>query len=213
MATSSDRIEDDQVREFQELLGAALRRSDLSIELARRLLQTQSDPLVADLLQTLRRHAEAKADMIVRRARMTRDHISDYRAGNGLYFAGRELRVRDDWLIKHFPRWAGPKEVDVSFFKVGRVISNDDLEGEYERRGLQSAHPQFILAANYVDPPFADTYPNGTHLRDADGRWWYVSCYSSGQPRSTLYSPYVDVSYVSQNWTEKWWFAGIPKTA
>src|SRR6185369_14550390 len=55
----------------------------------------------------------------------------------------------------------GPAEVDVVFFKVGRYLSVNELEGEYESRGLKPDHYAQIQA-NIDDPAFADEHPNGT---------------------------------------------------
>lgn len=206
-SSSSGVITDDQIREFQDLLATALRSSSLSRELARRLLTSQRDPVLADVVRTLRRHVDAQADMIVRRAKMTREHrVTKGSSVAEGFFGGRTIRYGDHRLIDDLPKWDGPNEVDVYFFKVGRLINNDDLEQEYAIRRLSPAHPRLLVAVNYMDPPFAKTYPNGTHFRDLDGRWRYVACYEG-------YSPSVDVGYVYQDWTEKWWFAGTPKAA
>ena len=107
-------------------------------------------------------------------------------------------------VVKHMPRGTG-EDTDVHFFKVGRFISDDDLEQEYEFRGLRPVDPVSLAKVNEDDPAFADTHPNGTHWRDFDGKWCFAGFGRWHGGRSVI------VGRSGSVWRGCWWFAGVCK--
>jgi len=117
---------------------------------------------------------------------------------------GRRQYV-DREVVKTMPRGQGA-EGDVLFFCAHRsFISDDDLEAEFESRGLVPADPYKVAAVNQDDPSFADEHPNATHWKDSRGRWCYFVCYRLGGERG------VDVDRYGHDWDDRWWFAGVRK--
>lgn len=98
------------------------------------------------------------------------------------------------------------EEGEVVFFNLGRYVNDDNLEKEYELRGLKPADPYSLAAVNEADPAFADKKPNGTHWKDADGKWCFATFFQwRGGRRS------VSVGRSSYDWNDGWWFAGVRK--
>jgi len=97
------------------------------------------------------------------------------------------------------------EEVDVFFFRLGRYVSDAELEKEYELRGFKPADPYSLAAVNETDPAFADNRPNATHWQDSDGQWCYAAFYRWRVGRS------VDVNRLGRGWHGRWWFAGLRK--
>ncbi|MST03997.1 MAG: hypothetical protein EXS49_00285 [Candidatus Pacebacteria bacterium] len=101
-------------------------------------------------------------------------------------------------------------EVEVVFFKpdlskrIG-FISDDDLEKEFELRGLKPADPYSLAAVNELDPAFADQKLNGTHWKNADGEWCVALFHRWRDGRGVR----VDRNY--GKWSGGWWFAGLRK--
>ena len=84
-------------------------------------------------------------------------------------------------------------------------ISDDDLEKEFELRGLKPADPVSVAAVNEADPAFADEKPHGTHWKDAKGNWYYAAFFRWNGKRR------VDVDRSGNDWDDRWWFAGVRK--
>ena len=85
----------------------------------------------------------------------------------------------DRKVVNAMPKGEG-EEVEVVFFKPdlsqhNDFISDDDLEKEFELRGLKPADPVSVAAVNEADPAFADEKPHGTHWKDAKGNWFYAT--------------------------------------
>lgn len=113
-------------------------------------------------------------------------------------------KYTDAKVVQTMPRGQG-EEVEVIFFNVGRWISDNDLQKEYELRGLQPADPYSLAQVNEDDPGFSDEHPNGTHWQDAEGRWCFATFYRwRGERR-------VDVNRSDRDWYGYWWFAGVRK--
>lgn len=107
-------------------------------------------------------------------------------------------------VVTAMPRGEGD-EVEVFFFKLGRYVSDDDLEKEYELRGLKPVDSYSLAAVNEADPAFADEHPNSTHWKDANGKWCYVAFNRWNDERI------VDVDRYDNDWDDYWWFAGLRK--
>ncbi|MEK7579848.1 MAG: hypothetical protein AAB469_01495 [Patescibacteria group bacterium] len=112
-------------------------------------------------------------------------------------------------VVKAMPRGDGD-EGEVFFFKLdlssrGGHISNDDMEKEYELRGLKPADPYKLSQVNVDDPAFADEHPNSTHWKDTNGRWCFALFHQwDGRRRVRVYRG-------AYGWNAYWWFAGLRK--
>ena len=62
------------------------------------------------------------------------------------------------------------KTKKVTFFHVGRTISDEELEKEFTKHNLTPVDPFTLAAINEADPTFADKYPNGTQWKDVIGK-------------------------------------------
>ena len=199
--TPSQTITAGQIGKLQELLGAALRKSELLRDPVQRVIETQGDALVAELLAVVRKRVEAVSKMIVRRVKVNRGRSPQ----ETLAATGRKQYV-DDSVVASMPRGEG-REIEVYFFNVGRNLSDADLEKEYELRSLKPADPYSQSAVNEDDPDFADDYPNGTHWKDAQGNWCFTAF------RDWVgFGRHVVVDRHDSDWEDfNLWFAGLRK--
>ncbi len=96
------------------------------------------------------------------------------------------------------------ENVTVEFFNLGKNVSDDELAKAYEERGLVP-DPYAQAAVNEADPAFADEHPNGTHWKDADGKWCYAAFDRSVSER------FVFVHRSGSDWAVVWCFGGVRK--
>ncbi|MBX4210510.1 hypothetical protein KW783_00870 [Candidatus Parcubacteria bacterium] len=116
----------------------------------------------------------------------------------------------DRKVVDAMPRGDGA-EVEVIFFKPdlsdrNGFISDDDLEKEFELRGLKPSDPYSVAAVNEADAAFADEKPHGTHWKDSKGKWCFVAFDQWGGVESG-----VRVDRRDRGWRDYWWFAGLRK--
>jgi hypothetical protein len=149
-------------------------------------------------LAVLRKRVEAISDMIIRRVTVNRS-----RTPQDMLDATSRKQYTDRNVVKAMPRGKG-EEVEVYFFKLGRFVSDDELQKEYELRGL-TPDPYAQAQVNIDDPAFADERPNGTHWKDGDGRWCFAAFNQWRGERG------VDVDRSDDDWYVDWWFAGVRK--
>jgi len=96
----------------------------------------------------------------------------------------------------------GTEQVQVEFFKLNNSpIRNNDLEKEYQHRGL-TPDPYAQAQVNIDDPNFANNYPNSTHWKDASGNWCIVNFNNCGDRLVGVYSSV---------WADYFWFGGVRK--
>ncbi|HEU0085616.1 MAG TPA: hypothetical protein VFQ59_01505 [Candidatus Paceibacterota bacterium] len=155
--------------------------------------------LVDDMFSIFRSRVEAVSNLIVRTIRVNRSLTPQ----QVLDATGREQHVNNS-VIAGMPKGEGD-EVEVVFFNLGRFISDNDLEKEYQIRGLEAADPYSLAAVNAVDPTFGDNHPSCTHWKNSDGRWCYSSFSRWGGRRG------VGVFQSDIVWDDDWWFAGLRK--
>jgi hypothetical protein len=101
-----------------------------------------------------------------------------------------------------------PKQIKgkIEFFKLDRYISNEDLEKEYESRGLVPADPYSMLS---IDLSILDEKRYvATHWKDKDGKW----CFASFR-RWSDDGRYVNVDQYAYDWLDYWWFGGVRKSS
>ena len=85
------------------------------------------------------------------------------------------------------------------------LISDDNLEKEFEFHGLKPCDPYKLSQVNADDPAFADERPNATHWKDGNGNWCYAAFYRWYGGR------HVNVDRSGDVWDDRWWFAGFRK--
>jgi len=197
--TASKTITDGQTENILDKLRSALRkhRSEFSSDVAQQVCGVEN--LGMELFAVVRKHAERFSDMIVRRVSVNRNRNQH----EALKATGCTLYVSDD-VVKTMPKGEG-EEAEVHFFKLGRWISDDDLEQEFEVRGFKPADPYSLAAVNEADPAFADEHPNSTHWKDANGKWCYAAFDRWYDERRVRVHRYDD------GWDDSWWFAGVCK--
>lgn len=159
---------------------------------------------LAQLLAVIRKHAAAVSDLIVRQVKVDRT-----RTPQAMLEATGRKQYTDSNVVAAMPHGAG-EEAEVYFFKPdltkrGGRIGDADLEKEFEFRGFAPADPYTLAAVNRDDPAFADEHPNGTHWKDANGKWCYAAFDRWYGERD------VSVSRYDYDWDDRWWFAGVGK--
>lgn len=115
----------------------------------------------------------------------------------------RKLYVIDD-----VAKTAPVNEGEIEFFKLGRYVTDDELQTEYDNRGLipVSLHALLMYDKEYRDKLDEMEYV-GTHWKDAKGNWCCATFYRWFDERGVL----VDRS--DDGWSDYWWFAGVRKSA
>ncbi|MBU0597887.1 hypothetical protein KKF61_02725 [Patescibacteria group bacterium] len=201
--TMTPSMTDGQIDKVVENITAGFRKRlrDHRDELSSDTVQTvlgQKD-FISALFAEFRQRVEAVSNMIVRKVKVDRTRTSQ----EALDVTGRKQYTDDD-VVKSMPNGKGD-ETEVIFFKVGRTISDDDLEKEYELRGLVPADPYSLCAVNGNDPAFADEHPNGTHWKDSNGKWCFASFDRWSDERG------VSVGRSDSGWYVRCWFAGVRK--
>lgn len=197
--TPSESISTGKIGKIQELLGAGLRKSGLPDGPVQKVLEHQGDALTTELVAVIRKFVEAIGEMFSRIVKVNRKRTPK----EALKATGRKLYVNDD-VVEAMPRGEGT-ETEVHFFKVGKYLTDEELDKEYELRGLKPADPYSVAAVNEADPAFADEKPNGTHWKDKDGKWCFAAFNRwRGERR-------VGVDRDDDGWSGHWWFAGVRK--
>lgn len=111
----------------------------------------------------------------------------------------------DSSVVATMPRGGiGTETVTVEFFNLGRSASDDEVDRELEKRHLVS-DPYAVAAVNEADPAFADKYPNSTHWKNANGKWFFAAfdCVVGGR--------IVGVYRSDDDWDGCWWVGGVRK--
>lgn len=196
-----DTMTPSQIGKVQEIVGAACRKAGLPSAPVQQVLEHQGAQLTAEMLAVLRKFVEAVSSLIIRLVTEVNHSLSPQQV---LDATGRK-QYTDREVVEAMPRGEGDKK-EVVFFQVGRYISDDDLEKEFEIRGLKSADPYSLAKVNQDDPAFADNRPNCTHWKDANGQWCYIAFYRWNDDERR-----VNVNRNDNHWPDDWWFAGVRK--
>lgn len=198
--TPSESITQSQIGKIQELLAAGLRKAQLQQEPVQQVIETQGKALTAALVAAVRTFVEAVSNLIARVVRVNRQ-----RTPQEAIAATKRATYTDASVVSAMPKGEG-EETTVSFFHVGRRLTDDELEKEFELRKFKPADPYSLAAANEEDPAFADERPNGTHWKDKEGKWCYAAFdrWHDGKRR-------VGVDRNDDDWGDGWWFAGLRK--
>ncbi len=194
-------VTEGQIGKLNQNITARLnkKKSELPSDVFQQVLGDET--LIDDIYAAIRKRVDAISACIIRTVKVDRKRTPK----EVLKATGRNQYVTDNVVAK-MPKGEGD-EVDVVFFKLGRYISDNDLEKEYELRGLIPADPYSVAAVNEADPAFADERPNGTHWKDKDGNWCFAAFIRWSGVRV------VRVDRGVNAWNGRWWFAGLRKSA
>lgn len=91
--------------------------------------------------------------------------------------------------------------VEMLFVNLGRTVACNKLDSELEKMGFELiVDPVGLAAINEDDPAFADTHPNGTQWKDADGNYCCAvfRCWDAERR--------VRVRQDDLAWLARWWF-------
>ncbi len=192
---------DGQIENAVSKLRDAMRkhRSEIRSDIAQQVLGVGNLGMM--MFAPFRERAEAILNLIVRTVKVNRSRSAE----EAIEATDRVQYVFDDEIFKTVPKGEG-EEVEVVFFHLGRSISDNDLEEEYDLRDLKPADPISLAAVNEADPAFADKKKNATHWKDVDDRWCFVTFNRVGKERLVVVRPGGGT-----NWDDEVWFAGIRK--
>lgn len=191
---------DGQIDKLRDLFVATLNkhRSEFGSESTQLALGNKDFP--PDLLKVVRKYVEKESNTVVRHVTVNRDEAPQFIYG----IKNRRQYVDDSALITMPSGGTGTEEVDIVFFKLGRYVSVDELDREYEARGLKP-DPYAQGQVNIDDPVFADQYPNGSQWRDQNGKAYCATFDRWFDER------FVNVDRLDYAWSDYWWFAGVRK--
>lgn len=202
--TASDEMTDGQIENVVGKLRDAMRkhRSEITLDVAQQVLGVENLGMM--MFTPFRERAEAVSNFIVRTAKVNRNRSQQ----EAIEATGR-AQYTDRKVVDAMPKGEGD-EVEVVFFKPdlskrNGFISDDDLEKEFDLRGLKPADPISVAAVNEADPAFADEKPHGTHWKDAKGNWCCATFSRWDDERE------VHVYRDGDGWDDFWWFAGVRK--
>ena len=199
------KMTDGQIENAVSKLRDAMRkhRSEITADVAQQVLGAPNLGMM--MFTPFRERAEAVWNLIVRTAKVNRTRSKQ----EAIEVTGR-AQYTDRKVVDAMPKGEG-EEVEVFFFKLdlserNSFISEDDLEKEFDLRGLKAADPISVAAVNEADPAFADTHPNATHWQDENGKWCYAAF-----DRWVGDGRRVFVYRDGDGWGDRWWFAGVRK--
>lgn len=199
--TPSGPVTEGQIGKLNQNIAAKLlkNKKELPSDIFQQILG--EDALIDEIYTSIRKHVEVRSNLIIRVVKVDRNRTPQ----EALKATGRKQYVTDS-VVAEMPHGEG-EETEVIFFKIGRRINGDDLDKEYELRGLVAADPYSQAAANEADPAFADEHPNGTHWKNKDGKWCFAAFY-----RWFDVERYVSMRRGVYGWDDFWWFAGVRKS-
>ena len=94
----------------------------------------------------------------------------------------------------------------VEFFTIGKYISDDELQKEYENRGLIPASIYDLIDNDKICD---EKKYVGTHWKDENGKWCFATFFFwSGNVERSVY-----VDRNDGDWLDRWWFAGVRKSS
>ncbi|MGI9118120.1 MAG: hypothetical protein ACR2IQ_01050 [Minisyncoccia bacterium] len=197
---SNESVSEDQITKFNQNVTARLIKNKAEIPKNIFQLILGDSTLIDEVFTSIRKRVDAIADMIIRTVKVNRNRS----AKEALNATGRAQYVNDD-VVATMPMGAG-EEVDMCFFKVSRTISCNNLQKEYDLRGIES-DPIAQMAYNEANPEFADSQPNATQWKDANGKWCYAAFFRWGGDERG-----VGVDRFDRGFDDGWWFGGVRKS-
>ncbi|MFA6458835.1 MAG: hypothetical protein WCV79_00315 [Candidatus Paceibacterota bacterium] len=199
---------DGQIENAVNKLRDAMRkhRSSITSDVAQQVLGVENLGMM--MFTPFCERAEAVSNLIVRTIKVNRSRFPQ----EAIEATGR-AQYTDRKVVDAMPKGEGD-EVEVVFFKPdlsnrNGFISDDDLEKEFELRGLKPVDPISVAAVNEADPAFADEKPHGTHWKDAKGNWCFATFNRWDGGR--LVNVNRNGDGWGGGWLGRWWFAGVRK--
>ncbi len=193
-----------QIAKLQEMFGASLRKANPFSDEAQDLIENHWDELEEELkemcIAAINCVLERMKNVIVHHVKnVNRDHAPQQM----LDALGRK-QYTDREVVEAMPHGQG-EGADIYFLPVGRDISDDDLEKQYQSDGWVAADPYLVAAVNKEDFALADKCPNFAHWKNAQGKWCHLACYRYGGERS------VFVYCLRGGWSCRWSVAVVRK--
>ncbi len=200
MTPSTEPVTEGQIGKLNQNLTARLlkHKNELPSNLFQQVLGDET--LLDEMYASILKRVDAISNLIIRKVKVNRN-----RSPKEMLDATGRKQYTDSGVVAKMPKGEG-EETEVFFFNLGRFVNDNDLEKEYDLRGLKPADPYSQAAVNEADPAFADKYPNGTHWKDANGKWCFAAFGRWGGDGRR-----VDVSRIGNDWGDGWWFAGVRK--
>ena len=168
--TPSSPITQGQIGKMNETLAARCRKNEGSLpsHLVQEVLHEEGDALAEEQFLALRARVERRASIIWRQVRVDRTLTP----AQVIDRTGRVRWYVDEEVLAEMPR-EGLAEDRVGFFDLDYDATPDQLDQEYERRGMK---PDLYAVAQAMadDPAFADERPVAVQWRDAKGRACYA---------------------------------------
>lgn len=129
----------------------------------------------------------------------------DISARKALEKTGFTLYVTDE-VLENAPKGKGD---DIEFFTLGKYVTDDELEKEYEFRGLVPCDLWTLAYAHEKDKNLAEQKQyTATHWKDKEGKWCCVAFDRWGDDGRG-----VSVVRGGFDWYGDWWFGGSRKKA
>ena len=197
MNSSEDVMASGQIGRIQDFLAAGLRKANLSRKAVQDVIETHGGPLTDELVAVVRKHVEAVSRVVWREVEVDRSQDPQQ-----VIDATGRVKFTSSASVESMPSGEGKKK-RVGFFKLDCWVSEDQLAKEYKLRGL-NPDPRAQAKVNQDDPAFADSYPNGCHWQDAEGRWHYLAFNRWRGERS------VHCRRSESDWNGHWFFGGVP---
>ena len=199
-------MSDGQIETAVEQLRAAMRkhRDEVQKDAAQQVLGV--DNLGMRMFVVFRELAEAISNQITRHVKVDRTLTP-----RQVLDATCRKQYITQSVVDAMPR-GEEEEGDVVFFKPrpeaydkNGLISDENLEKEFEFNGLKPCDPYKLSKVNADDPAFADDHRNATHWQDENGNWCYAAF-------SRWYDGRIVVVHRGDDgWVVYWWFAGLRK--
>lgn len=201
---SSQPITAAQITELYHLLGIPLSKAKISSDLMQRVIDDHGNLFVINFLLLVEDHIEIVTGFELLRVKVNRAQTA-YEAIDAI--SGRYKSIDlPDGILEAAPKNECSFAKKLHFFTLGREANNDEVQQEYEKRGLRPADVWEICAFNAQHSNFATDRPNAVLFWEVDGRCWYVAFGVSDDGIR-----FVAVKYVVDLWSYDWWFMGLPK--
>lgn len=110
----------------------------------------------------------------------------------------------DKDIVHTMPQGKGEK-VTIEFFTLNECVIDDELEKEYESRGLVPIEPYDLIEFVHQNPELMDTNYIGTHWKDEE-KWNFARCRRWDGAR------HVHVYQSVNDWSAGEWFGGRGKS-
>ncbi len=123
-----------------------------------------------------------------------------------IFGANRILFVDPD-IVDTMPT-DGPDEVELHYFALDGLATDEELALEFQRRNLRP-DPRAQAADNEQNRSFADSCPNGGHWKNTKGEWCYFACTTEGARRVVFCGRADDPRNLNRQWNTAFRFAGV----